>query len=77
MRVLVHAFRIRHTNIQTRGRVNKAFMKPSYFEFYSTTRLLVYRQMLGVHYRIDSTEGLTLGETAGIRLLHQVRNVAL
>ena len=31
------------------------------------------RQMLGVHYRIDSTEGLTLGETAAIRLLHQVR----
>lgn len=32
-----------------------------------------YRQMLGVHYRIDSTEGLVLGETAAIRLLHQVR----
>lgn len=33
--------------------------------------------MLGVHYSVDSTEGLVLGETAEIRLLHQVRTIVL
>ena len=30
------------------------------------------RQMLGIHYRFDGQEGLTLGETVAVRLLHQV-----
>ena len=30
------------------------------------------RQMLGIHYRFDGQEGLTLGETIAVRLLHQV-----
>ncbi|CAN0511904.1 unnamed protein product, partial [Laminaria digitata] len=30
------------------------------------------RQILGVHYRFDGQEGLTLGETVAVRLLHQV-----
>ncbi|CAN0016257.1 unnamed protein product, partial [Ascophyllum nodosum] len=29
------------------------------------------RQMLGVHYRMDSTQGLILGETIAIRIIHQ------
>ncbi|CAM9992880.1 unnamed protein product, partial [Ascophyllum nodosum] len=29
------------------------------------------RQMLGIHYRFDGTQGLTLGETITIRTLHQ------
>eukprot|EP00903_Cladosiphon_okamuranus_P011260 g10618.t1 len=29
------------------------------------------RQMMGVHYRFDSTEGLILGETVAVRMLHQ------
>ena len=28
--------------------------------------------MLGIHYRFDGQEGLTLGETIAVRLLHQV-----
>lgn len=28
---------------------------------------------MGVHYRFDSTEGLILGETVAVRMLHQVR----
>ena len=28
--------------------------------------------MLGVHYRCDSIEGMTLGETIAVRILHQV-----
>lgn len=27
---------------------------------------------MGVHYRFDSTEGMILGETVAVRLLHQV-----
>lgn len=32
---------------------------------------------MGVHYRFDSTEGLILGETAAIRMLHQVMNTCV
>ena len=28
---------------------------------------------MGVHYRFDSTEGIILGETFAVRVLHQVR----
>lgn len=31
------------------------------------------RQMCGVHYRMDSEEGLLLGEIVGVRMLQQVR----
>ena len=30
------------------------------------------RQMLGIHYRFDGQEGMILGETIAVRLLHQV-----
>lgn len=30
------------------------------------------RQMMGVHYRFDSMEGLILGETIAVRILQQV-----
>ena len=33
-----------------------------------------YRAMCGVHFRMDSVEGLHLGETVGVRMLQQVRN---
>lgn len=32
------------------------------------------RAMCGVHYRMDSVEGLHLGETVGVRMLQQVRD---
>lgn len=33
--------------------------------------------MMGVHYRLDSTEGLVLGETIAVRILHQVSDIYL
>lgn len=35
--------------------------------------LAAFRSIMGVHYRYDSTEGIILGETYAVRLLHQVR----
>eukprot|EP00752_Nemacystus_decipiens_P010080 g8982.t1 len=35
------------------------------------TNVAIGRQMMGVHYRFDSTEGLILGETVAVRMLHQ------
>lgn len=35
------------------------------------------RQMCGVHYRMDSEEGLRLGEIVGVRMLQQVNTRTL
>lgn len=43
-----------------------------YVNYLVSIPTVFFRQMCGVHYRMDSEEGLLLGEIVGVRMLQQV-----